>query len=53
MVGTKDGQPVWRSQDNLEDNEYKVPRVAFLWFDQGSELWFISFMPVIDGDQDE
>lgn len=52
-VGVKDGYPVWRSQDNLEEDEYKVPTVAFLWFDTGSELWFISFMPVIDGDNHE
>ncbi len=52
-VGTKDGYPVWRSQDNLDRDEYKVPTVAFLWFDPGSELWFISFMPVIDGDERE
>jgi len=52
-VGSKDGYPVWRSQDSLDENEYKVPTVAFLWFDTQSELWFISFTPVIDGDDSE
>ena len=27
--------------------------LCFLWFDPGSELWFLSFMPVIDGDEQE